>query len=699
MTTHKANRLVHETSPYLRQHAHNPVDWYPWSKEALERARAEDKPILLSIGYSACHWCHVMEHESFEDDETAALMNQSFVNIKVDREERPDLDQIYQTAFQLFQRRGGGWPLTMFLTPELVPFFAGTYFPPNDRYNLPGFKRVVASVAEAYRTQPDQVRETTAQIKRVFEQLEKQRGGDRPLSPEAVQQAVDYLSRIFEPVYGGFGGAPKFPASMALTLCLHHHHATHDRTAIEMATRTLSRMAEGGIYDQIGGGFHRYSVDERWLVPHFEKMLYDNALLTRLYLDTYLVTQDERFARVAKGTINYALRELLHPDGGFYTAQDADSEGEEGKYFVWTVEEVLAVLGDADGRLFCRAFDVTAAGNFEKKNILHVGLPVDELAAEFQLTPEEAVQRLEQAKGRLLAHRELRVKPLRDEKILVSWNGLMLSALAEAVKVFEIDAHRAAAVKTAEFLWSNLQQHCRLLHVWTAGEARLTAYLDDYAFLIAAYLDLYEALLDPKWFDRAVRLAEVMTDQYWDQAQGDFFFTPRHHEPLISRPKASQDQSIPSGTAVAVRDLLRLAAYTGRTDWRDAAERTLRRYQEEMDNNPYSMASMLLALDFALNGPTEVVIAGAPSSPGSRQLLQQAHHIYLPNELICLLPPGEPTPFAEALTKGRSPVGETPTAYVCRQTTCQPPITSPPELRLALMQPSAETEKTKRVES
>ena len=703
MTDRKANRLLQETSPYLRQHAHNPVDWYPWGKEALERARAEDKPILLSIGYSACHWCHVMEHESFEDDETAALMNQSFINIKVDREERPDLDQIYQTAFQLFQRRGGGWPLTMFLTPELVPFFAGTYFPPNDRYNLPGFKRVLASVAEAYRTQPDQVRETTAQITRVFDQLGTQRGEDRPLSADAVRQAVDYLSRIFEPVYGGFGGAPKFPASMALTLCLHHHHATHDRTAIEMAARTLTRMAEGGIYDQIGGGFHRYSVDERWLVPHFEKMLYDNALLTRLYLDTYLVTQDERFARIARGTINYTLRELLHPDGGFYAAQDADSEGEEGKYFVWTVEEVLAVLGDADGRLFCRAFDVTAAGNFEKKNILHVGLPVDALAEEFHLTPEEVAQRLEQAKGRLLAHRELRVKPLRDEKILVSWNGLMLSALAEAVKVFEIDAHRAAAIKTAEFLWSRLRQPgngaARLLHVWTKGEAKITAYLDDYAFLIAAYLDLYEALLDQKWFDRAVQLAEVMTEEYWDREEGDFFFTPRHHEHLISRPKAAHDQSIPSATAVAARVLLRLAAYTGRADWRDAAERTLRRYQGEMDDNPYGMASMLLALDFALEGPTEVVIAGAASSPGSRQLLQQAHRVYLPNELICLLPPGETTPFAEALTKGRGPVQEAPTAYVCRRTTCRPPITSPPELRLALIQPPSAAKKSKGVVS
>ncbi|HUJ79459.1 MAG TPA: thioredoxin domain-containing protein [Nitrospiria bacterium] len=695
MTDRRANRLIKETSPYLRQHAYNPVDWHPWGKDALEKSRAEDKPILLSIGYSACHWCHVMEHESFEDDETAALMNQSYINIKVDREERPDLDQIYQTAFQLFHRRGGGWPLTMFLTPDLLPFFAGTYFPPHDRYNLPGFKRVLSSVAEAYRTQRDQVRQTTDQITRVFEQLQTRRSGDLPLSPDAVRQAVDYLSRIFEPVYGGFGGAPKFPASMAFTLCLHHHHATHDRTALEMTTRTLSRMADGGIYDQIGGGFHRYSVDERWLVPHFEKMLYDNALLTRLYLDTHLVTQDERFARIAKGTLNYALRELLHPDGGFYAAQDADSEGEEGKYFVWTVEEVLAVLGDADGRLFCRAFDVTSAGNFEKRNILHVALTADALAEEFRMTPEEVALRLEQGKGRLLAHRELRVKPLRDEKILVSWNGLMLSALAEAVKVFEIDAHRAAAVKTAEFLWTNLRRpvhgRARLLHVWTKGEAKITAFLDDYAFLIAAYLDLYEALLDTKWFNRALQLTEEMMEEYWDENEGDFFFTPRHHEPLISRPKSSQDQSIPSGTAVAVRDLLRLAAYTGRTDWGTAAERTLRRYQAEMEENPYGMASMLLALDCALLGPVEVVIAVGGSTPGTRQLLQQTHHVYLPNELICLVQPGESTPFAEALTKGRGPVGEAPAAYVCRQTTCLPPITSPTDLRLALTQPSAET--------
>ena len=701
MTAPKANRLLQETSPYLRQHAYNPVDWHPWNKEALEKARSQDKPILLSIGYSACHWCHVMEHESFEDQETAALMNQSFINIKVDREERPDLDQIYQTAFQLFHRRGGGWPLTMFLTPDLLPFFAGTYFPPNDRYNLPGFKRVLESVAEAYRTQRNQVGETAKQVRQALEQLQSTRSPNldsaQPLSPEAVRQTVDFLSRIFEPVYGGFGGAPKFPASMAFTLCLHHYHATHDRTALEMTTRTLTRMAEGGIYDQIGGGFHRYSVDERWLVPHFEKMLYDNALLTRLYLDTYLVTQDERFARVARGTINYTLRELLHADGGLYAAQDADSEGVEGKYFVWTMEEVLAVLGDADGRLFCEAFDVTSRGNFEHKNILHVSRPVDELAGEFHLTPEEIALRLEQSKGRLLAHREHRVKPLRDEKILTGWNSLMLSALAEAVKVFEIDAHRAAATKTAEFLWSQLQQNGRLFHVWTAGKARLTAYLDDYAFLIAAYLDLYEALVDSKWFDRAVQLAETMMDDYWDAGEGDFFFTPRHHESLISRPKAAHDQSIPSATAVAVRDLLRLAAYTGRTDWREAAERVLRRYQAEMEEKSYGMAAMLLALDFALRGPTEIVIAGAPSSPGSRQLLQQAHHVYLPNELICLLPPGETTPFAESLTKGRAPVNDSPAAYVCRNFTCTPPMTSPTELRVALTQAPAEIKKTKGV--
>ncbi|MEW6324405.1 MAG: thioredoxin domain-containing protein [Nitrospirota bacterium] len=700
--TAPANRLIHESSPYLRQHAHNPVDWYPWSDEALARARAENKPICLSIGYSACHWCHVMEQESFEDEATAALMNAHFVNIKVDREERPDLDLIYQTAYQLFHRRGGGWPLTMFLTPDLTPFFAGTYFPPQDRYQLPGFRRVLESVAEAYRAQHDQVQETARQITAVLTQLQSRRGEDKPLSVDAIGQAVDLFSRLFDPVYGGLGSAPKFPACMALTLCLHHYHATHDRTALEMVTRTLSRMADGGIHDQLGGGFHRYSVDERWLVPHFEKMLYDNALLTRLYLDTYLVTQEERYARVAKGTINYALRELLHPGGGFYAAQDADSEGVEGKFFVWTVDEVLDCLGEADGRLFCRAFDVTAAGNFEHANILHVSLPTDALAQEFRLTPEEIAQRLEQAKARLLSRREQRVKPLRDEKILTGWNGLMLSALAEAIKLFEIDAHRAAAVSTADFLWAEVQRtedgQARLRHVWTSGSAKLTAYLDDYAFLIAAYLDLYEALQEPRFFDRAVRLTETMLDEYWDPNADDFYYTSRRHEPLISRPKSAHDQSIPSAASVAAHDLLRLSVYTGRTGWWEIAERVLRRYQAEAEENPHGMASMLRALDFAVRRPVEIAVAGGPASPGSRRLLQQAHHLYLPNEIVCLLParplpagqagaggpPGEPSPFADALTKGREPVDGKPAAYVCRNFTCSPPITSPAELRQVL---------------
>jgi uncharacterized protein YyaL (SSP411 family) len=463
-----------------------------------------------------------------------------------------------------------------------------------------------------------------------------------------------------------------------------------------MVTRTLQRMADGGIHDQIGGGFHRYSVDERWLVPHFEKMLYDNALLTRLYLDTYLVTQDERYARVAKGTLNYALREMLHPAGGFYAAQDADSDGVEGKYFVWTVDEVLAALGDADGRLFCRAFDVTAAGNFEGGNILHVAMPLEALAEEFQLKPDEAEQRLERGKARLLAVREQRQKPRRDDKILIGWNGLMLSALAEAIKLFGIEAHRAAAITTADFLWERLQRpehgHARLQHVWTAGAAKLTAYLDDYAFLIAAYLDLYEAVLEPRFFERAVALTETMLAEYWDADDGDFFFTSRQHEPLISRPKSFHDQSIPSATAVAVRDLLRLAVYAGRTDWWDMAERVLHRYQTDMEDNPHGMASMLIALDFALRRPVEIVIAGSPAAPGSQRLLQQAHQLYLPNEVVCLLPPGGTPPFGDALIKGRAPVNDQPTAYVCRHFTCSPPVTSPAELRHLLANPPATTE-------
>ena len=685
MSDRTPNRLIHETSPYLLQHAHNPVDWHPWSDETLAKAKSEDKPILLSIGYSACHWCHVMEHESFEDQDTAELMNRYFINIKVDREERPDLDHIYQVAFQLFHHRGGGWPLTMFLTPELKPFYAGTYFPPTDRYNIPGFPRVLESVAESYRTQQPQIQETTTHISTVLDQLSSRQSSAQPLDADLVRQAVDSLSRLFEPVHGGFGGAPKFPATMVLGLCLRHYHVAQDRAAIEMVTRTLQRMAGGGIYDQIGGGFHRYSVDEQWLVPHFEKMLYDNALLIRLYLDAYLTTRDERYARVARGTVNYLLREMFHPDGGFYSSQDADSEGEEGIFFLWTLDEVIDRLGDDEARLFSKAFDVTGGGNFQHKNILHVQRPVEALAEEFQISPEEVAQRLEQSKARLLACRDRRVKPFRDEKILTSWNGLALSALAEAIKVFNIDAHRTTAIKTADFIWNHLQRDGRLFRTWTAGSAKLNAYLDDYAFVIAAHLDLYEALQDLRYLDRALTLTDSMMSDFLDQHTGDFFFTAHSHDVPMSRPKTAHDQSIPSGMAVAAHCLLRLATYTGRTTWWDTAVRLLANYTTEMKNNPYAMASMLAASDFAIRRPSEIIIAGAANAPGTSHLLRQVHHTYLPNEVICLVPPGSTAaPLAEELINGRVAINGEPTAYVCRNAVCSQPVTSPTALRRLL---------------
>jgi len=669
------NRLIHETSPYLLQHAHNPVDWYPWGEEAFAKARAEGKPILLSIGYSACHWCHVMERESFEDDTIAALMNRSFVNIKVDREERPDLDQIYQSAFQVFNRRGGGWPLTMFLTPDGKPFHAGTYFPPEDRHGMPGFPRVLETVATAYQERARDLVQTGEQAVAILEKIEAVEPSTAVPSRDTITSAVSSLAQFFEPMYGGFGNGPKFPSTMTLQLFLRHARASRDHEALRRAIFTVQMMAAGGIYDHLGGGFHRYSVDARWLVPHFEKMLYDNALLVPLALDLHQITKDPTFAAVAGHTLDYLLREMRHPEGGFYSTQDADSEGHEGKFFVWTPDEIDAILGADHGRLFRRAYDVTPQGNFEGNNILHVVLREDALASEFGLPVDQIRGRLTEARRRLFEARERRVKPFRDEKILTGWNGLAITAFARAAMVLDEPRYREAAVQAVDFLARSVVQDGRLLRTWKDGRAKLNAYLDDYAFLANALIDVYEATSDARHLRWSIGLVDTILDQYWDEDGRGFFLTSRDHEPLVTRPMSGTDQSIPSGGSATVFALLRLAAYTGSASYRERAERVLTTFGKAMEGNPFGYANLLCALDWHLEGPTDVVIVGPADHPQTLALLRSAHAAYFPNKTLTVVAPAERDhAVVPEAARGKPTVNGAPTAYVCRHFTCSAPV-------------------------
>ena len=557
MSEHKhTNSLINETSPYLLQHAHNPVDWYPWGEEALAKAKTENKPILLSIGYSACHWCHVMEHESFENEDIAALMNENFVNIKVDREERPDLDQIYMNAVQMMTHHGG-WPMTVFLTPEGVPFYGGTYFPPEDRYNMPGFPRVLISLAEAYRERPNDVAETAASVVKELERLSVARESSELLTSEFLDSAFRGIIKNYDPVHGGFGSAPKFPPAMTLEFLLRTYHRTGRPQALEIVAHTSRKMAEGGIYDQLGGGFHRYSVDARWLVPHFEKMLYDNALLSRLYLHYYQLTREEWARQIAEGILDYVVREMTDPAGGFYSTQDADSEGVEGKFFVWTLDEIKSVLGEQDAALFSSYYNITEAGNFEDKNILNVTRSLEEVAAETNVTRSELEESLARSRSKLFEVRERRIKPGRDEKILTAWNGMMLASFAEAAAILDREDYLKIARRNARFVLDNLRADGLLLRTYKDGKAKLNAYLEDYAFLADGLLTLYEVSGELEWFEETLAIANKMIEEFWDGQEGGFFYTGKSHEALIVRSKDYFDNATPSGNSVAAEVLLR----------------------------------------------------------------------------------------------------------------------------------------------
>jgi uncharacterized protein YyaL (SSP411 family) len=648
------NRLARETSPYLLQHAENPVDWYPWGEEALARAREEDKPLLVSIGYSACHWCHVMERESFEDAEVAALMNEAFVCVKVDREERPDVDAVYMDAVQAMTGRGG-WPLNAFLTPEGVPFYAGTYYPPATRQNMPSWRMVLEGVRRAWSEQRDEIDEASQRIVERLRASAALQAPDAEVDAGSLDAAMTGLRRTYDADHGGWGGAPKFPAASAIELLLRRGERT-------MALHTLRRMAGGGMYDQVGGGFSRYSVDNRWIVPHFEKMLYDNALLARAYLHAFQVSGEPFFERVACETLDWALRELRQEEGGFASALDADSEGVEGKFYVWRLDEVRAALDPELAEAAIEHFGMTEAGNFEGANI-----PVRATS-----DPE----RIGEIKAGLLAARERRVRPGLDDKRLTAWNALMISALADAGAVLGRADFRDAAVSAAEFVWRDLRDEGgRLLRSFNRGQARIGAYLEDHAYLLEALLTLYEATFDPRWFRAARELADTILERFADGERGGFFSTAADAEPLIARRKELEDAPIPSGASAAAFGLLRLARLTGESRYEDAALGHIRLLHTLAPQHPSAFAHLLQAIDFHLAPVREVALVGE-----DREALEQVvREAFRPHVVLA---GGEPDDVP--LLAGREPVDGRAAAYVCERFACRRPVTEPDELRALL---------------
>ena len=675
------NRLINETSPYLLQHAHNPVDWYPWGEEALTQARQQDKPILLSIGYAACHWCHVMEHESFENEQIAAVMNEHYINVKVDREERPDLDEIYMNAVQMLTGQGG-WPMTMFLTPELKPFYGGTYFPPDNRYGRPGFPRVLLGVAEAYRERRDEVDQQAAQIISNLNQLSAMEGHGHQLTADMLDTAYqDYLSR-FDHHNGGFGDAPKFPPSMGLSLLLRHWHRTGNANALNMVEVTLEEMACGGMYDQLGGGFHRYSVDERWLVPHFEKMLYDNALLTVCYLEAYQATGKAFYRRIATETLDYVLAEMYDVEkGGFYSTQDADSEGVEGKFFVWELEEVEQLIGEEKAKIFCEYYDITEVGNFEHKNILHVQTPPDLFAKKLSMDLDELEQILAEGRQKLFDIRETRIKPGLDDKILTSWNGLMIRSMALGYQILGDERYREAAERSARFILSKLSQDKGLLlRTYRDGKSHLNAYLEDYSYFVTGLIDLYEATFAVEWLREAERLNQIMIEQFWDDTNDSFFFTSKNHETLIVRSKTGYDGATPSGVSMAIHNLLRLDKLLNRPDFREKVEATLDVYYHQIEHSPSGSAQMLCELDFLLSTPKEIAIAAQRENDDTQAALTTIHSRFIPNKVLALAADGEDVSDLIPLLESKTQVDGKATIYVCENYTCKAPTTDLAEL-------------------
>jgi uncharacterized protein YyaL (SSP411 family) len=702
-----SNHLTNETSPYLLQHADNPVGWYPWSEEALQKAKNEDKPIFLSIGYSACHWCHVMAHESFEDEAVAAILNEHFVSIKVDREERPDLDRIYMSAVQAITG-SGGWPMSVFLTPDGQPFYGGTYFPPMPRYGMPSFTDVLLAVTSAWQNRRQELVNSSKELVEIIERQSAISTNSTPetLDPGTLKAAFENLWQRFDRAHGGWGDAPKFPQPMALEFLLRYHHTTGDALALQMVTQTLEAMARGGMYDQLGGGFHRYSVDDHWLVPHFEKMLYDNAQLARVYLHAWQVTGEPFYRIITEEVLDYVAREMTGPEGGFYSTQDADSEGEEGKFFVWTPAEIRSLLGQ-EADTFMEAYGVTTAGNFEGRNILEF---VGHVSQRTELA---------EARRKLFEARQQRVHPGRDEKVLTSWNGLMLAAFAEAARVLapstpplappplwggsgggestsplsqdwergargvRAEVYRRVAERNADFLLRELRRpNGRLWHTWKAREAKINGYLEDYAHLVVGLLELYQTTFEPRWYLAACELAEVMIEHF-SAPDGGFFDTSDDHEELITRPRELQDNAVPSGSAVAALVLSRLAGLALKPRYAELARRSLAQVQPLLARYPLGFGQWLIALDYVLSHPREIVIVGDPRAADTRTLLDVCTSGYRPHQILALgVPDSEES--VVPLLQNRNQIEGRATAYVCIDFACRSPVTDPAALRALL---------------
>jgi uncharacterized protein YyaL (SSP411 family) len=676
-----SNHLVFENSPYLLLHAENPVDWYPWGPEALEKARTESKPIFLSIGYAACHWCHVMAHESFEDSAIAALMNQNFINIKVDREERPDLDSIYM-SFVVATTGQGGWPMSVFITPDGKPFYGGTYFPPVHRYNLPAFREVLEAVARLWKEDRARLLVSSEELTRSLQTQPATAPGGIELTQGLLEQAVGTLAQGYDWQNGGWGGAPKFPQPMLIEFLL-RQASRGDQSSLDMATHALQAMRRGGMYDILGGGFSRYSVDTIWLVPHFEKMLYDNAQLARVYLHAYQLTNEPAFRDVCEATLDFVLGEMTHPQGGFYSSLDADSEGEEGKFYLWAPEEIHTTLSDAqDSALFMAAYGVSELGNFEGKNILRHSLADTMLAERFNLAEESITERLNCLRTRLLEARSHRVHPNTDDKVLVSWNGLMLSVFSEAGRALSRTDYVNAAIRNAEFILGNMLPEGRLLRSWRAGIAKHNAYLEDHASMALGYLSLYQTDPNLRWYQAAIKLVHEILAHFIDPL-GGFFDVRDDGEALLYRPKDLQDNATPSGNALTAMALLQLAAYEGRSDWQTQAERMLSSNLGEMGRYPSAFGQWLCAADFALGRVQEVAILGDLADPATQGLLNPLRSGYHPR-LILAASAYPPLAGSPALLNDRELLNGKSTAYVCHGFVCQKPVTSPEELQAQL---------------
>jgi uncharacterized protein YyaL (SSP411 family) len=672
------NRLAAETSPYLLQHADNPVDWWPWSDDAFAEARRLDRPVLLSIGYSACHWCHVMAHESFENPQTAALMNELFVNIKVDREERPDVDSIYMQAVQAMTG-GGGWPMTMFLTPRGVPYYGGTYFPPEDRHGMRGFPAILQAVADAYRTQQEEVARVGEQLRQAITPPRLRADGAEPTAAQ-LDEAVQALVRDTDRRNGGFGRAPKFPHPASLDLLLRRYASTRDAALLDAALISLDHMARGGIYDHAGGGFHRYSVDAMWAVPHFEKMLYDNAQLAPVYLHAYQLTGDERWRRVCEQTLDYVVREMRLPGGGFASTQDADSEGEEGRFFVWTPEQLREALGEDDATLAARVFGVTAAGNFEHgATVLSMPYPLEQVAQSLGVETAALQQRIDTVRQRLYEVREQRVHPGRDDKVITAWNALMLHAFAEAGAALDREDYVQVARDCATFLLDHLQApDGTLLRTWKDSRAKITGFLEDTAFLADALLSLYEATGEPRWFTEAQRLATDMLARYHDPVAG-FYDTAIDAEPLLVRPRSLDDNAVPAGQSIAAHGMLRLYAYTGEDRWYRTAHATVAPLASAVARSPLGLGNLAWALELLTSQIREVAVSGDRNSPATQALVHTVTHRFDPLRVLAW---GDADDVP--LMQDRPLVDGRPAAYVCRNFACDRPVITPDELAALL---------------